>query len=235
MYAQPDNSSPEIAEAAELEISLLNSWRRTTDAASREPAALRSAIRLLGEAGRALSVNKNDARKFIVRAAALLQAESDSRDHILEDASGAARCRLAPWQIKRVMRFIDANLSAKVGPQDLADLVQLSTSHFTRAFRSTVGKSPYSYLIHRRIERAKEIMLETDLPLVQIALDCGLADQAHLTRLFTRIVGISPAAWRRIHVPRPTGRQKPPAGPSVRRHFVAKTDRGEARELAPSQ
>jgi AraC family transcriptional regulator len=209
MYAPPDANSPEIAEAAVLEISLLSSWRGTTDPAIREPAALRSAIRLLGEAGRALSVNQNDARKFIVRAAALLQAESDSRDHIVEETAGV-RCRLAPWQLKRVMRFIDANLSAKVGPQDLADLVGLSTSHFARAFRSTVGKSPYSYLIHRRIERAKEIMLETDLPLVQIALDCGLADQAHLTRLFTRIVGISPAAWRRVHVPRPTGhiRQK---------------------------
>jgi len=213
LYTQSDASSPEIAGAAGVEVPFLSPWQSTTDPAPREPAALRSAIRLLGEAGRALSVSQDEARRFIARAAALLQAESDSRDRTADGAPDAAGCRLAPWQIKRVMRFIDANLGAKVGPQDLADLARLSTSHFARAFRLTVGKSPYAYLIHRRIERAKELMLETDLPLVQIALDCGLADQAHLTRLFTRIVGISPAAWRRVHVPRPTGhnRQKPMA------------------------
>jgi AraC-like DNA-binding protein len=133
---------------------------------------------------------------------ALLQVESDSRDRTADGEPGAARCRLAPWQLKRVMRFIDANLGTKVGPQALADVAGLSTSHFARVFRSTVGKSPYAYLLQRRMERAKEMMLETDLPLVQIALDCGLADQAHLTKLFTRVVGIGPAAWRRVHVPR---------------------------------
>jgi AraC-like DNA-binding protein len=177
---------------------------QSPNATAREPAALHSAIRLIGEAGRALSASQDDARRFLTRATALLQAESDSRDRTADGAPDTAGCRLAPWQVKRVMRFIDANLGAKVGPQDLADLARLSASHFARAFRLTVGKSPYAYVLRRRIERAKELMLETDLPLVQIALDCGLADQSHFTRLFTRIVGISPAAWRRVHVPRPT-------------------------------
>jgi AraC family transcriptional regulator len=206
MYdAQSSTDFAEIVGTAGVEIPLSNAWRAATERATREPAALRSAIRLLGEAGRVLSVSQDDARKFIARATALLQAESDSRDRVTDEAADAARSRLAPWQVKRVMRFIDANLSAKLGAQDLAELVRLSTSHFARAFRSTVGKSPYAYLLHRRIERAKEMMLETDSPLVQIALDCGLADQAHFTKLFTRIVGISPAAWRRAHVPRPIG------------------------------
>jgi AraC-like DNA-binding protein len=177
---------------------------QSLNAAPREPAALRSAIRLLGEAVRALSGSQDSARKFIARATTLLQAESDWRDCVTDGAAGAAGGRLAPWQLKRVMRFIDANLAIKLDPQDLASVARLSVSHFGRAFRSTVGKSPHAYLIHRRIERAKELMLETDLPLVQIALDCGLADQAHLTRHFTRIAGISPAAWRRLHGPRST-------------------------------
>jgi len=202
--AQSDNTSLEVSETSGLEITLLRSLHGATAQTVQESAALRSVVHLLGEAVRALSVNRDNARKLIVRAASVLQAELDSRNHIAAGTVRVAGCRLAPWQVTRVMRFIEANLSEKVGPQDLASLARLSTSHFARAFRTTVGKSPYAYLIHRRIERTKQMMLETDLPLVQIALDCGLADQAHFTRLFTRIVGISPAAWRRLRVPKST-------------------------------
>jgi AraC-like DNA-binding protein len=202
--AQSDKTSLGVSETSGLEITLLRSLEGATAQTVQEAAALRSVVRLLGEAGRALSVNRDNARKLIVRAAAVLQAELDSRNHIAAGTVRVTGCRLAPWQVTRVTRFIEANLSEKVGPQDLASLARLSTSHFARAFRATVGKSPYAYLIHRRIERTKEMMLETDLPLVQIALDCGLADQAHFTRLFTRIVGISPAAWRRLRVPKST-------------------------------
>lgn len=174
--------------------------RTEADIAAGEPTALRSAVRLLGEAGRALSGSRDEARKYIQRAAALLQAESDFREHDHHRGAGIAGGQLAPWQVTRVMDFIGANLGKKIGPQDFATLARLSTSHFARAFRATVGEAPHGYLIRCRIERAKELMLETDLPLAHIALDCGLADQAHMTRLFHRIVGVSPGAWRRAHV-----------------------------------
>jgi AraC-like DNA-binding protein len=74
----------------------------------------------------------------------------------------------------------------------------LSASYFSRAFRSDFGESPYAYILRRRIERAQEMMLRTDEPLASIAIACGLADQCHLTRLFHRIVGVSPACWRRL-------------------------------------
>jgi len=192
-------SSPQIAGTPELAASVATRWRAATDTAS-ETTALRSAIRLLTEAGQALVDSKEDARKYILRAAALLQAESDYREYDPSSSAGPVGGGLAPWQLRRVMHFVDGNLSEKIGPQDLATLTRLSASHFARAFRATVGEAPHAYLIRRRIARAKELMLETNRPLAHIALDCGLADQAHMTRLFSRMVGVSPGAWRRAHV-----------------------------------
>lgn len=194
---QPVASAMKIAGTPERAANIAACRRAETHT---EPIALRSAVRLLAEAGRALSASKNDARKYILRAAALLEAESDRREHEPKSIAGNTGGGLAPWQVARVMRFIDANLRGKIGPQDFAHLTRLSAGHFTRAFRATVGEPPHAHLIRRRIDRAKELMLETDLPLANIAFDCGLTDQAHMTRLFNRVVGVSPGAWRRAHV-----------------------------------
>jgi len=112
------------------------------------------------------------------------------------------RCRggLAPWQIRRVSTHIEAHLSETVQCEDLAHLARLSLSHFMRAFRDSFGYPPHTYLIRRRMERAQGLMLTTDMALGHIALECGLADQSHLSRLFQKLLGESPAAWRRARV-----------------------------------
>ena len=84
-----------------------------------------------------------------------------------------------------------------VRTKDLAALVELSSFHFCRAFRDSFGDSPHAYVTRRRIERAQGLMLTTNNSLSQVAMDCGLADQAHFNRLFRRFVGESPGAWRR--------------------------------------
>jgi len=104
---------------------------------------------------------------------------------------------LAPWQVRRVLAHIDANLGKAIRNKDLADIARRSEFHFNVAFRNSVGHSPHEYIIRRRMERAQGLMLSTDAPLSQIAFECGLADQAHFTRLFRRVVGETPAAWRR--------------------------------------
>ena len=101
------------------------------------------------------------------------------------------------WQLKRVIEFIEANLPQSVRTGDLAAVVNLSTSHFSRLFRQATGESPLAYLRRRRIDRAREMMLVSDETLAGIALACGLADQSHLTKLFRRLVGCTPAVWRR--------------------------------------
>jgi len=200
IHTQSVTARTQITGTAEYAATVATQWPAAPDATASEPTALRSAIRLLTEAGQALSDKKEDARRYILRATALLQAESDCREHSPNSNGSSAGGTLAPWQLARAMRFIDANLSKKIGPQELASETRLSASHFTRAFRATVGEPPHAHLIRRRIDRAKELMLETNQPLAHIALDCGLADQAHMTRLFTRVVGVSPGAWRRAHV-----------------------------------
>lgn len=83
---------------------------------------------------------------------------------------------------------------------ELATLVRLSVGYFTRAFKATVGIPPHQFVILQRIARAKELLLTSDTPLKEIAPLCGLADQSHLTRLFSRREGRSPGAWRRTKI-----------------------------------
>lgn len=113
------------------------------------------------------------------------------------DETAVLSCGLAPWQRIRIIRHVDANLTDRLSTVQLAALVRLSASHFCRAFKTNMGCSPHEYVIRCRIVRAKTLMLETGISLAQVALECGLADQAHLSRLFRRRVGISPSAWRR--------------------------------------
>ncbi|MBS0408809.1 MAG: helix-turn-helix transcriptional regulator [Proteobacteria bacterium] len=102
---------------------------------------------------------------------------------------------LAPWKAKRLQRYIDENLGRGISNRALAALVDLSVSHLSRAFRTTFGDPPHAYVLRRRVERAKAMMLETGEALSQIAVLCGFADQAHFCRQFRRHTGLSPKRW----------------------------------------
>jgi AraC family transcriptional regulator len=108
-------------------------------------------------------------------------------------------CRggLAPWQERRAKEMLRANLSGDLSLPQLASACRLSSGHFSRAFKQTVGCPPHQWLLHQRVERAKQLILNTDAPLCEIALDTGFADQSHFTRVFAERVRASPAAWRR--------------------------------------
>lgn len=105
---------------------------------------------------------------------------------------------LAPWQVKRLRQHIDARLGEPISLDELAQLVRLSTSYFSAAFKVSFGTSPHNYIVAQRVERAKRRMVDSDAPLSEIALDCGLADQSHLSRIFRRATGTTPSAWRRF-------------------------------------
>ena len=137
----------------------------------------------------------------IARAVALLRRKSNSVCTIVRPRETPARQiyrgGLAGWQAKRVEAHIDANLARKVLIDDLARLVGLSNGQFCRAFKSSFGMPAHVYLMHRRIEVAQGMMLRTGAPLSEIALRCGMSDQAHFTRTFRRVVGETPCLWRR--------------------------------------
>jgi AraC family transcriptional regulator len=106
--------------------------------------------------------------------------------------------RLPPWRLRRVLAFVEANLSNAIQVKDLAAQARLSECYLSHLFRNTIGQSPFAYVRRRRIERAKHLMLLTEKSLAEIAGECGLCDQAHFSRLFRQMVGMSPAAWRRL-------------------------------------
>jgi AraC family transcriptional regulator len=110
---------------------------------------------------------------------------------------GEARGGLTPWQKRRLHAYIINHLDEPLYVEDLAVEASLSVSHFCRVFKDAFGNTPHAYIICCRIDLAKQLMLTTTERLSHIAILCGLADQAHLTRLFRREVGASPGHWRR--------------------------------------
>jgi len=107
--------------------------------------------------------------------------------------------RLASGQAGRLRQYIDANLSQRLDLETLARTVHLSKSHFARAFKQTFGITVHDCIVRARLERARQLMLNSSEKLSDIAASCGLSDQSHLTRLFRRRLGATPAAWRRSH------------------------------------
>lgn len=104
---------------------------------------------------------------------------------------------LARWQVRRALAHIEANLASKMESRELANLVSFSKSHFSRAFKRSLGVPPMAYVLSRRVARAKLMIATTCEQLTDIALACGFADQAHLNRSFRRLVGMTPGLWRR--------------------------------------
>jgi AraC family transcriptional regulator len=102
---------------------------------------------------------------------------------------------LAPWQIRRVADLIEERLDAELRLAMLAQECGLSVSHFSRSFKQSFGVSVHRYVIARRVERAKALMLRSGMSLTEIALASGFSDQASLSRTFGGFVGISPRRW----------------------------------------
>lgn len=107
------------------------------------------------------------------------------------------RTGLCAWQYRKTLRFIENRLSQTIKVEDIATEVRMSAGHFSRAFAISFGIAPYAFLLNKRLERAQQLMLKPDQQLSAIAFECGLADQAHLSKLFRKLVGTTPARWRR--------------------------------------
>ena len=105
---------------------------------------------------------------------------------------------LAPWQLRLAWEFFDRQLDSTAALDGLARQCGLSVSHFSRAFRRSTGLAPHRWLVQRRVEVAKDMMLAEPVPLAQVAVACGFADQSHFTRTFASIIGLTPARWRTV-------------------------------------
>jgi AraC family transcriptional regulator len=108
-----------------------------------------------------------------------------------------SRGGLSPWQMRRATELMEAHLDGNIALQKVAEACQLSVSHFARAFKTTFRRPPYRWLTERRVDRARDLMTNSRLPLADIAARCGFADQSALNRSFQRIHGVTPGIWRR--------------------------------------
>jgi AraC family transcriptional regulator len=109
----------------------------------------------------------------------------------------ATRGGLALWQKQRAADILRAHLDGDISLQEVAQQCRLSPSRFAHAFRKTFGMAPHRWVVERRLQMAKDLMLYSDLPIVDVAVRSGFCDQAAFYRAFKRSTGCSPNQWRR--------------------------------------
>jgi AraC family transcriptional regulator len=102
---------------------------------------------------------------------------------------------LSPIQASRIVDFLEDRLDRSVSLDDLAQVAGLTKWHFMRRFNATYGTSPYNFITDRRMARAKGLLVSSDLPIVQVALEVGMT-HSHFSRTFLRRVGLSPSEFR---------------------------------------
>jgi len=103
---------------------------------------------------------------------------------------------LTAYKLRRTLDFISDNLERHISLGEIATQVGMSSFHFAREFKKATGLAPHQYLIHKRVERAKLLLAQSQLPIVEISLRTGFTNQSHFTRLFRKLTSITPAAFR---------------------------------------
>ena len=105
---------------------------------------------------------------------------------------------LAPWQVRRVLDYLQAHLGEDISLARLAAEARLSTFHFARAFRQSMGTPPHRFLAGLRLDRARQLLETTDLAVTEVAAQVGYQAPQALARVFRRELGQSPGEWRRL-------------------------------------
>lgn len=129
----------------------------------------------------------------LMRAIAAIVSRSDG-------PSGTAtrdRIYLSPPRLARVIEFVEARLDDEISLGDMAAVAGLSPFHFSRVFKLATGETPYQFIGSRRLERARDLLAMSDVPLAELALNCGFSSQSHFTAAFTQAVGLSPGRYRK--------------------------------------
>lgn len=184
-----------------------------------DPALVERASRETEAAGRFEVVARSNPRDTVVSSVGLaLMAEMESEApgarlyaeslanvlavHVLRNytAAGAEprgfKGGLAGRRLRRVLSYIAENHEHELTLGDLASEAAMSTFHFAREFKRATGTTPHQHLIRFRVERAKALLAESQLPLAEVGLRTGFSHQSHFTRLFRRLTGTTPQSYR---------------------------------------
>ena len=119
---------------------------------------------------------------------------------VLQKKARRSKGGLAPWQKRRASELLHENMHGRIRLSHIARECGLSVSHFARSFKTSFGTSTHQWLTQHRIDNAKQLMSQTTMSLIDIAIQSGFNDQAAFTRTFHQLVGVSPGRWRRHYL-----------------------------------
>jgi AraC family transcriptional regulator len=105
--------------------------------------------------------------------------------------------RLVPYRLRRVVERMEHDRSKDLNLHTLASGSGYSRSHFLRAFYGSTGYTPHRFLVHLRVEKAKEMIRNGSSSLIDVALECGFSSHPHLSRAFRQVLGLTPSQYRR--------------------------------------
>jgi AraC family transcriptional regulator len=106
---------------------------------------------------------------------------------------------LTPWQLRRSVEYMRQHMAHPVTTKEVAASIELSDSHFRKAFKIATGVSPHRWLLGIRVSEAQNLLKEGVISQSEIALATGFGDQSHFSRTFQRVIGVSPRVWQRDH------------------------------------
>lgn len=104
--------------------------------------------------------------------------------------------RFTAGHYKRVLDYVAEHYAGPIAVEDLAEVAELSASHFSRLFKETIGDSPHQFVLNYRVEQAQRMLADPTRPLIDVALACGFSDQPHFSRTFKRVTGRTPRAYQ---------------------------------------
>jgi AraC family transcriptional regulator len=103
---------------------------------------------------------------------------------------------LSPTHVRRVTEWVRAKIEDELTLREMAQLVDLSISHFSQMFRKSTGETPHQFVLRQRVERAKEMLRAAETRVLDVAIACGFKTQQHFARVFRRLSGLSPTEYR---------------------------------------
>lgn len=118
------------------------------------------------------------------------------RHSVNDDSARSYRGGIPRYKLRRVIDYIRDNLGVDLKIAEIAQQVNMSPSHFTRQFKLATGLAPHQYIMQKRIEAAKKLLSETEIPIAQIALEIGFQSQSRFTTLFRQFTETTPRAYR---------------------------------------
>jgi len=178
---------------ARSELGLILTTRQLKDVPQIEDPDLCQAGVMLLDALRARTrssevIYESLARVFLVK---LLQRYGEERHEALEFGGG-----FTARHYKRVLDYVEANYTGPITIEDMAAQAGLSPAHFSRLFKQVLGDSPYQFVMDYRVEQARKMLADRERPLIDVALACGFSDQPHFGRVFKKLTGQTPKAFR---------------------------------------